>query len=149
MKMKMNKVSPRQVLIALAIAVVIYLMFVNNTKSMCSIEERMYAPSGYGAVGPSEPGVGCEMKAGTGLASSLLPREVASQDDFGEFAPEDILKGQNFLEPRQQIGLPETVGGALRNANQQIRSEPPVSKDVYVWNNSTIVPDLMQRGLCA
>jgi len=83
------------------------------------------------------------------LASSLLPREVASQDDFGEFAPEDILKGQNFLEPRQQIGVPETVGGALRNANQQIRSEPPVSKDAYVWNNSTITPDLMQRGLCA
>src|SRR6056300_384135 len=157
MKMKMNKVSPRQVLIALAIAVVIYLMFVNNTKSMYSIEERMYAPSGYGAVGPSgyydavgpsEPGVGCEMKAGTGLASSLLPREVASQEDFGEFAPEDILKGQNFLEPRAQIGFPETVSGALRNANQQIRADPPNPKDGYVWNNSTIVPDEMQRDLC-
>ena len=101
MMMKMNKVSPRQVLIALAIATVIYLMFANNKKSMYSVEERMYAPSGYGAdVGPSEPGTACEMKAGTGLASSLLPREVASQEDFGEFAPEDILAGQNFLEPR-------------------------------------------------
>src|SRR6056300_601569 len=149
MKMKMNKVSPRQVLIALAIAVVIYLMFVNNKKSMYSIEERMYAPSGYGAVGPSEPGVGCEMKAGTGLASSLLPREVASQEDFGEFAPEDILKGQNFLEPRAQIGFPETVSGALRNANQQIRADPPNPKEPFVWNNSTIAPDLMQRSLCA
>src|SRR5210317_1820896 len=148
MKMKMNKVSPRQVLIALAIAVVIYLMFVNNTKSMYSIEERMYAPSGYGAVGPSEPGVGCEMKAGTGLASSLLPREVASQEDFGEFAPEDILAGQNFLEPRAQIGFPETVGGALRNANQQVRADPPNSKEPFVWNNSTIVPDTMRRPLC-
>src|SRR5210317_1628845 len=148
MKMKMNKVSPRQVLIALAIAVVIYLMFVNNTKSMYSIEERMYAPSGYGAVGPSEPGVGCEMKAGTGLASSLLPREVASQEDFGEFAPEDILKGQNFLEPRAQIGFPESVGGALRNANQQIRADPPNPKEPFVWNNSTIASDTMRRPLC-
>ena len=148
MKMKMNKVSPRQVLIALAIAVVIYLMFVNNTKSMYSIEERMYAPSGYGAVGPSEPGVGCEMKAGTGLASSLLPREVASQEDFGEFAPEDILAGQNFLEPRQQIGFPETVSGALRNANQQIRADPPNPKEPFVWNNSTIASDTMRRPLC-
>jgi|SRR5210317_582931 hypothetical protein len=148
MKMKMNKVSPRQVLIALAIAVVIYLMFVNNTKSMYSIEERMYAPSGYGAVGPSEPGVGCEMKAGTGLASSLLPREVASQEDFGEFAPEDILKGQNFLEPRAQIGFPETVSGALRNANQQIRADPPNPKEPFVWNNSTIASDTMRRPLC-
>jgi|SRR5210317_171459 hypothetical protein len=148
MKMKMNKVSPRQVLIALAIAVVIYLMFVNNTKSMYSIEERMYAPSGYGAVGPSEPGVGCEMKAGTGLASSLLPREVASQEDFGEFAPEDILAGQNFLEPRAQIGFPETVSGALRNANQQIRADPPNPKEPFVWNNSTIATDTMRRPLC-
>jgi hypothetical protein len=148
MKMKMNKVSPRQVLIALAIAVVIYLMFVNNTKSTYSIEERMYAPSGYGAVGPSEPGVGCEMKAGTGLASSLLPREVASQEDFGEFAPEDILAGQNFLEPRAQIGFPETVSGALRNANQQIRADPPNPKEPFVWNNSTIASDTMRRPLC-
>ena len=148
MKMKMNKVSPRQVLIALAIAVVIYLMFVNNTKSMYSIEERMYAPSGYGAVGPSEPGVGCEMKAGTGLASSLLPREVASQEDFGEFAPEDILAGQNFLEPRAQIGFRETVSGALRNANQQIRADPPNPKEPFVWNNSTIASDTMRRPLC-
>ena|SRR5210317_163513 len=148
MKMKMNKVSPRQVLIALAIAVVIYLMFVNNTKSMYSIEERMYAPSGYGAVGPSEPGVGCEMKAGTGLASSLLPREVASQEDFGEFAPEDILAGQNFLEPRAQIGFPETISGALRNANQQIRADPPNPKEPFVWNNSTIAADTMRRPLC-
>jgi hypothetical protein len=88
------------------------------------------------------------MRAGTGLASSLLPREVASQEDFGQFAPEDILKGQNFLEPRKQIGFPETVGGALRNANQQIRSDPPNPKDGYVWNNSTIVADEMQRDLC-
>lgn len=150
MKMKMNKVSPRQVLIALAIAVVIYLMFVNNTKSMYSVEETMYAPSGFGgaAVGPSEPGTACEMKAGTGLASSLLPREVASQEDFGEFAPEDVLEGQNFLEPRSQIGFPETVGGAMRNGNRQVRADPPNSKEPFVWNNSTIAPDTMRRPLC-
>ena len=149
MKMKMNKVSPRQVLIALAIATVIYIMFSNNKKSMYSVEETMYAPSGYGAdVGPSEPGTACEMKAGTGLASSLLPREVASQEDFGEFAPEDVLAGQNFLEPRAQVGFPETVSGALRNANQQIRADPPNTKEPFVWNNSTIASDTMRRPLC-
>ncbi len=133
----------RNVAILAAVAVVVYLL-VNNTKmtSTYRIKERDYA-----AVEASPEKLA--MKNGTGLASSLLPREVASQDDFGEFAPEDILKGQNFLEPRQQVGMPETVGGALRNANQQIRAEPPVSKEAYVWNNSTITPDLMQRGLCA
>jgi hypothetical protein len=89
-----------------------------------------------------------QLNAGTGLASSLLPREVASQEDFGQFAPQDILKGQSFLDPRQQIGWPETIGGNLRNANQQVRSEPPNPKQPYTWNNSTIVPDLMQRKIC-
>ena len=149
MMMKMNKVTPRQVLIALAIATVVYLMFANNKKSMYSVEETMYAPSGYGAdVGPSEPGTACEMRAGTGLASSLLPREVASQEDFGEFAPEDVLAGQNFLEPRALVGFPETVSGALRNANQQIRADPPNTKEPFVWNNSTIASDTMRRPLC-
>jgi len=92
--------------------------------------------------------MGCAMNSGVGLASSLLPREMASQEDFGQFAPSDILKGQNFLSPRQQVGWPETVGGTLRNANQQIRADPPNPKDPYTWNNSTIAPDLMQRKMC-
>ena len=148
--MKMKKVTPRQLVIALAIAVVIYLM-ATQTRSAYSVKEKDYAAiGGIDAVGPSaEAGVGCEMKAGTGLASSLLPREVAPQEDFGEFAPDDILSGQNFLEPRQQTGYPETIGGALRNANQQVRSDPPNPKEAFVWNNSTIAPDTMQRGLCA
>jgi hypothetical protein len=133
----------RNVVMLVAIGAVVYLLFnMNKTTTTYSIQERMYAPV---EASPEK----LAMTKGTGLASSLLPREVASQDDFGEFAPEDILKGQNFLEPRQQVGMPETVGGALRNANQQIRAEPPVPKNVFVWNNSTITPDMMQRGLCA
>ena len=82
---------------------------------------------------------------GMGVASSLLPRDVAAQEDFGDFAPDDILKGQNYLNPRALIGYPETVGGALRNANQQIRSEPPNPREaVTIFNTSTIVPDQMR-----
>ena len=148
--MKMKKITPRQAIVALAIVVVIYLM-VSNNRSSYSVKDTEYAGiGGIDAVGPSaEAGVGCEMKAGTGLPSSLLPRGVAPQEDFGEFAPDDILSGQNFLEPRQQTGYPETIGGALRNANQQIRADPPNPKDAFVWNNSTIAPDAMQRSLCA
>lgn len=151
----MIKGRTQNMLMLVAVAVLIFLLFSVNSKSTYSISERAYARVGNGpsAVGPSmigpSPGGGCGMQNGTGLASSLLPREVASAEDFGQFAPEDILKGQNFLEPRQQIGFPETVGGALRNSNQQIRKDPPNPKDPYVWNNSTIVPDLMQRSLCA
>ena len=90
----------------------------------------------------------CALGAGIGLASSLLPREVAKVENFGDFAPYDILRGQNFLDTRNQIGFPETLGGNIRNGNQQIRADPPNPKQPYVWNNSTIVPDLMQRDLC-
>lgn len=88
----------------------------------------------------------CALKnGGTGLASALLPKEVATQEDFGKFAPDDILKGQNFLNPRDQIGFPETIGGALRNANQQVRSEPPNPRQaVTIFNTSTIEPDQMR-----
>jgi len=90
----------------------------------------------------------CAAQNGVGLSSSLLPREVASQENYGEFSPDDILKGQSFLNPRDQVGYPETLGGTLRNANQQIRADPPNPKRPYVWQNSTIVPDVMQRSMC-
>ena len=96
---------------------------------------------------PRAEGAGCALGNGVGLASSLLPREVSSAEDFGQFAPDEILKGQNFLDPRQQIGFPETIGGNLRNANQSIRAEPPNPKNAFVWQNSTIAPDLMRRPL--
>jgi len=152
-----NNRTTKNILMLAALAVLVYLLFNMNGKSAYTLKERDFME--IEQVGPSMgPGpsprmaapkkaAGCQMNAGTGLASSLLPREVA-QGEFGEFSPEDLLKGQNFLEPRQQIGFPETIGGALRNANQQLRSDPPNPKQPYVWNNSTIVPDTMQRDLC-
>ena len=146
--MKGFKISTEKVLLVAALAVVVYLVFfARSSYSYYHPEGSPLEPTGDESpannVVPS-----CEMQAGTGLASSLLPREVATQEDFGQFAPEEILAGQNFLDPRQQIGFPETIGGTLRNANQQIRAEPPNDKSVYLWNNSTIVPDLMQRQIC-
>ena len=150
-----TKGRKQNIVMLLAVATLIFLLFkMNSTKSGYAITERQYsafgaAPAAGPTAAPASISSGCGMDKGTGLASSLLPREVASAEDFGQFAPEDILKGQNFLEPRAQVGFPETVGGALRNANQQIRKDPPNPKNPFVWNNSTIVPDLMQRGLCA
>ena len=129
--------------VALIVMSSIYKFSTKNKKSEYSVEDALYAPAPAGGKATK-----CGMKAGTGLASSLLPREVASKADFGEFKPDDVLKGQkNFLEPRSQVGFPESVGGALRNANQQIRADPPVAKKAYVWSNSTISADTMQRDL--
>jgi hypothetical protein len=78
-------------------------------------------------------------------SAALLPKEVPITDDFGQFSTEQILSGQNYLDPRGQIGYPETVGGTLRNANLQIRSEPANPRDpVSIWNLSTISPEEMR-----
>lgn len=79
------------------------------------------------------------------ISGSLLPKEVPVTDDFGQFSTEAILSNQNYLDPRAQIGYPETVGGTLRNANLQIRSEPMNPRDpVSIWNLSTIAPEKMR-----
>lgn len=77
--------------------------------------------------------------------ASYMGNEVASDEQFGSFSPDAILAGQNYLDPRQQIGFPETIGGNLRNANRQERSEPPNPRAFpSPWNLSTIPPDLMR-----
>ena len=146
---RLNRVPYGRVLFAFVVGVIIIVLLKKTgTTSTYSVKEKSYAPVAGAAPGPEPTAAdSCEMRAGTGLASSLLPREVASQEEFGEFAPEDILAGQSFLEPRSQIGIPETTGGALRNANQSIRAEPPNPKDAFTWNNSTIAPETMQRSL--
>lgn len=151
---RMNRIPYGRMLFAVAVGVTILIILKTYTKtSTYAVNEKSYAEL-VAPIGPSPQGMApvssdstCEMQAGTGLASSLLPREVASQEEFGEFAPEDILAGQNFLEPRSQIGMPETTGGALRNANHSIRAEPPNPKEAFMWNNSTISTDTMQRPL--
>jgi hypothetical protein len=78
-------------------------------------------------------------------AASLIPREVVQTEDFGQFSPENILSGQSYLDPRSQIGYPETIGGTLRNSNLQYRSEPVNPRTpVSIFNLSTISPDTMR-----
>ena len=78
-------------------------------------------------------------------SASLIPRDVVATEDFGQFSPDKILGNQNYLDPRSQIGYPETLGGVLRNANRDIRSEPLNPRDpVSIFNLSTIPPDVMR-----
>ena len=148
------KINQKSLVIIAIVLVLLWFVFSKKSSSGYKKMSEKYtlqsgdlAPSDLSGTG-IDLSTSCAMKAGTGLSSSLLPREVASSDDFGQFAPDDILKGQNFLDPRSQIGFPETIGGTLRNANQSERAEPPNPKSAYTWNNSTIVPDLMQRTMC-
>ena len=88
----MMKGRTQQILMFAAIAVVVYLLFVVNKSSNYSITEKQYGSfSPTSSIGPATATSG--MAKGTGLSSSLLPREMASKEDFGQFAPEDVLKG--------------------------------------------------------
>ena len=152
----MAKNNARQLMIFAAVAILALVVFNFFSGSKAGYTSLSMAPliegeNGNGRYAPVDGSAGpmvdvCALKnGGTGLASALLPKEVATQEDFGKFAPDDILKGQNFLNPREQIGFPETIGGALRNANQQVRSEPPNPRAaVSIFNTSTIEPDQMR-----
>jgi len=79
----------------------------------------------------------------------LLPADQAKA--AGEFASSAItadgLQNVNLLKAGAHIGV-DTVGQSLRNANRQLRSEPPNPQvNVSPWQNTTIGPDLMRRPL--
>lgn len=79
--------------------------------------------------------------------SELLPKDMnsiwAEQNPMGPGS----LKGKNFLSAGALIGV-NTVGQSLRNANLQVRSEPPNPQvAVSIFNQSTIAPDISHRPL--
>tara|TARA_B100000427_G_C15443546_1_gene566254 strand:- start:139 stop:801 length:663 start_codon:yes stop_codon:yes gene_type:complete len=123
-----------------------------------------------GGVGPAEPGSnsfhlpiqgiqtasgGCDPQNTLGPAD-LLPEGEADQiQTFNKDVPEGgegILKGVNFLDAGFHVGV-NTIGQSLRNANLNLRAEPPNPRtQVSPWLNSTIDQDLARRplgdGLC-
>jgi hypothetical protein len=77
----------------------------------------------------------------------LLPKPPTSSSEFGEFAPKSLQGQQSFLDPTRYIGV-DSVGSSLRNANYQLRRDPPVTKtNVGPWSQSSIDADLMRRPL--
>jgi len=79
--------------------------------------------------------------------SELLPKDTNSQ--WAQLNPsgKGELANVNLLKAGYHIGI-DTVGQTLRNANLQIRSEPP-NPQLYVgpFNQSTIEPDFMRVPL--
>ena len=118
------------------------------------------------AVQPSEPlgqnevfaSVNSPSSSGQGIPSScnkqniqnpsdLLPRDENSQ--WAQLNPngKGDLANINLLKAGYHIGI-DTVGQSLRNANLQIRSEPPNPQiNVGPWNQSTIEPDFLRVPL--
>lgn len=90
--------------------------------------------------------------AGCYPRDQLTPSELLPKDSNSVWAQQNpmgtgSLKGKNFLSAGALIGV-NTVGQSLRNANYQLRSEPPNPQvPVTVFNVPTIEPDVNRRAL--
>jgi hypothetical protein len=81
--------------------------------------------------------------------SDLLPADQNNQ--WSALNPNAMKKGDvlmpDLLQAGYHIGI-DTIGQTLRNANQQIRSDPIIPvQQVGPWNQSTIEPDLARVPL--
>lgn len=100
-------------------------------------------PAGFGSA---------EAPAGCYPRDQLTPSELLPLDQSSVYAQQNpmgpgSLKGKNFLSAGALIGV-NTVGQSLRNANLQLRSEPPNPQvPVSIFMNSTISPDISHRPL--
>jgi len=83
-------------------------------------------------------------------AEDLLPKEdsqAIKEFNIAKPAGEGILQGVNMLDAGFHVGV-NTIGQSLRNANRQLRSEPPNPQvQVSPWQMSSIGPDLLRRPL--
>jgi hypothetical protein len=121
-----------------------------NTNAMASAGVKPSDPNGNevfasaNGVQTSTPGVPSSCSTpNIQNPAELLPRDSNSQ--WAQLNPsgKGELANVNLLKAGYHIGI-DTVGQTLRNANLQIRSEPPNPQlNVSIWNQSTIDPNYM------
>lgn len=125
-----------------------------NTNTQASAGVRPSDPNGNevfasaNGVQTSMPGIpsSCS-KPNIQNPAELLPKDSNSQ--WAQLNPsgKGELANVNLLKAGYHIGI-DTIGQTLRNANLQIRSEPPNPQlNVGPWNTSTIEPDFMRPPL--
>ena len=94
----------------------------------------------------SSKAVGSCFPRDTNTPEDLIPKGAANSK-WAQVMPagQGDVKDQNFLTSGYHIGI-NTVGQSLRNANYQLRSDPPVPKaPVGPWMQSTIEYDNSRR----
>jgi hypothetical protein len=130
-------------------------MNVTGATQEAAAKENPHVAEGFadigGYEGPAEFGAAQEA-AGCYPRDQLTPSELLPKDTDSTWSQMNpmgsgSLKGKNFLSAGALIGV-DTVGQSLRNANYQLRSEPPNPQvAVSVFANSTISPDMNRRTL--
>ena len=82
----------------------------------------------------------------------INPQELLPNDPNSKWAQvnpmgQGDIAGKNYLSAGALIGV-NTIGQSMRNANYQLRSDPPNPQvKVSIWNQSTIEPDINRRAL--
>lgn len=116
------------------------------------------SPAENGQQSESKPLAGDNTLGMNQLPSECYPKDVLSSVDllpsdansyYANVNPngQGALSDQNFLTAGYHIGI-NTVGQTLRNANRQLRSDPPCPQvPVSPWNNTTIEYDGNRRPL--
>ena len=104
------------------------------------------AASAVPASAGAAPASSCQQRPSSN-PGDLLPKDNNTQ--FAKLNPmgSGDLEAVKLLKAGYHAGI-NTVGSSLRNANLQVRSEPPNPQTpVSPWLNTTIEPDLMRTPL--
>ena len=159
-------------LLAVVVAYVLYLLYnylqskgLAGNETMNTDRNKAYNNSSPSGPQPAMEGgnevfssVSGATTSGQGIPSScnkpdaMNPADLLPRDNNSEWAQlnpagKGDLANINLLKAGYHIGI-DTVGQSMRNANLQIRSEPPNPQlNTGIWNQSTITPDLMRSPL--
>lgn len=110
-----------------------------------SLDNEQYRAIDYTTT-PQVPG--SLLSRDTNTVKDLLPKDAEnSLWARNSPSPQGDVSDQNYLTAASLVGI-NTQGSSMRNANLQIRPDPPITRAFTgIWNQSTIEPDLSRKDL--
>lgn len=116
-----------------------------NTNILAPPAQSNQNTSVSGSTPPEFAPLGCFPKDQL-TSEDLLPK-TGGWEASNPSIPLSSLSGANFLTSGTMYGI-NTTGSSLRNANVQLRSDPPIPRiNVGPWQQSTIEPDNNRKYL--
>lgn len=111
-----------------------------------SLDDEQYRAIDYTTT-PQAPG--SLLSRDTNTVKDLLPKDAEnSLWAKNSPSPQGDVSDQNYLTAASLVGI-NTQGSSMRNANLQLRPDPPITRSFTgIWNQSTIDPDLSRKDLC-
>jgi len=159
--MKLGK-NTDLLIVFVALGALAVLLYTSSNKKGMDMMSSVSSQGGYAVPSPAQP-LGQNEKYGSagGVKTNTYGMQGSKLDDPSMLLPNDtnsqwaslnpqgdgMLKNVNLLQAGSLVGI-NTVGSSMRNANLQVRSEPPNPMgNVGPWNLSTIEPDIVRQPL--